>query len=401
MSGRGGGPLSTRGILIVALAALGLGMFLGVNISRRRQRARDLIISIAPPATVKDVSDAFITQTGLLRELQLMLVPVSQEDPITHKTSLVPTPAKQPTIDALILKAQRLQFYKWKRAMPKPPEFQRHLAELSQTAEFQQKLGSIKAAGRTEEELQGDERVQMASEKLLAGIPGRPEYIQVSDIDKKLFYTENILPDNPNGRFRTPEMAKVQVIVTQSDAKHSGFEYINSALAELNRGVPMNSVAQKYNVLNLKQYPNGLLPIVHRGWKELDNIPGLEDQIFKLKATEQSAPIKLIAGDVKQGPKTTWWIIKCLRHTPYSFQPYTRDIQEECRIGVVLADLAFKPKKGVRYTDDELRDINRIQTEVKRNGVKLQEEFAEFRKRSHVQYFNGYEDASKTPKAQG
>src|SRR5579862_445611 len=68
---RSGGPLSVRGIVVVALIALGLGIFAGVSVSRSRQRKREVLVAVTPPAVAKVANNtANITIGDLLHQLE-------------------------------------------------------------------------------------------------------------------------------------------------------------------------------------------------------------------------------------------------------------------------------------------------------------------------------------------
>ncbi len=167
--------------------------------------------------------------------------------------------------------------------------------------------------------------------------------ISATEAEAKKFYEQNVSKTNPAARYYTPELVQVAVIVTraQKDAE--------AALSDLNRGIPWQTVVQKYSVDDSKAN-SGILPPTLKGRTRASTIAGLESAIFAMKVGERIGP-RNFAG--------AWWIIRCLDKKPEQTLKY-EDVKSECMVGAKLVKAGPDAGKKVQAGFDEFQKDSKL-----------------------------------------
>src|SRR5262249_49850848 len=138
--------------------------------------------------------------------------------------------------------------------------------------------------------------------------------VKVTDDEVLNFWNRNTEKVNRATRYYTPDVTRVQVIMTTTE------EAANKANTDLLKGIPFQTVATNYSVDASKSL-GGLMPPAPRGMTGLAKIPGMEDAVFAMKINETIGPRKFL---------NRWWIIKCVDFRPAKKIPFA-EVKGECR----------------------------------------------------------------------
>jgi len=246
----------------------------------------------------------------------------------------------------LVEEELQLQFARKKGAAPTDTEVNAKYAEAMKNPKFVQTL----AASRVRpEDYKRNLRLTLAKAAVIN------KGVQVTEAEIRKFYKDNIDRKNPTARFYTPESAQIAVIVTASKAS------ADRALRELENGSSWQDVVEKYSQDRSKSN-NGVLPPFLRGRTRAAKVPGLESAIFSMKVNQQVGPLQFTQPSGTGRSIKAWWIIRCLDRKPAETQPFEK-VKEEARMGAMLT-------KGLPI-----------------KSTQIEKEFAEFRKKAHVQEF--------------
>jgi hypothetical protein len=170
--------------------------------------------------------------------------------------------------------------------------------------------------------------------------------VTVTGQDVYNFYLAQSNPKNPKALFYRPAVTTLQALSTtvKGDA--------DSAVAELNTGIPFDIVSGKYSTDATKTNGGRLNPIMF-GQSPLTQFPAIESKVFALRVGQSSEPLFF---------NHKWWVFKCDEYAPPVQIPFNQ-VAEQARRDALEA------------------------TGVEVNGDKVKQEFADFLKSSNIQAF--------------
>lgn len=293
---------------LIIVAALLVGAVIGGFTMRHRyiQKSKETILSINGDNITKDEFQHRLEMTSGQQILRQMM-----DERLTlqyaQKHGLSPT---QADIEA-----------KFKEAMQRP-DFKDTLAERRQSPE----------------DFKAGLRVALATTNVLS------QGMQVTEEELRRFYNANITKNNPKARFYTPETVQVAIIVTRTENRG------RQALAELQKDIPFEQVAQQFSEDTSKN-AGGLLAPIPKGRTNLVKIPSLENTLFGLKIGQQIGPQKFAGA---------YWIIRCLEKTSERTLSFPQ-VKEECRTQVLLSKGAPKNTDKLKKDFETFRNQARIQ----------------------------------------
>jgi parvulin-like peptidyl-prolyl isomerase len=164
-----------------------------------------------------------------------------------------------------------------------------------------------------------------------------------TDAQVREFYKFNSDPKNPKGIFYTPETVSLVAIVTETEGM------ARSAARDIAAGVPFTTAAKTYSKDPTKGAGIGISAL-QRGRTQYKAIPGFEATVFAMKIGDQVGPRQL-------GGK--WWVIRCMDKKP-------------------AVTIPFEKVKG------DCRGFLALQMGRTKNGKKVEEEFAKWRKEGRI-----------------
>jgi foldase protein PrsA len=244
--------------------------------------------------------------------------------------------AGNPAISQLVKEELQYQYAKSKGLAATEREVEQRFERSRKSPDFSAKLAQL---GQSPESFKQALKVSLSQLKTVS------QGVQVTDAELRQYYAANIDKRNPNARFYKPEIIQIQVILTRTRPE------AEAALSRLS-SESFEVVAMDKSFDDSK-YNGGKIPPFERGRTPLARIPGLEDEIFKMR----------IGSTV--GPRfygKAWWIIRCLNRTSAKW-PKFEDAKEECR------DALLQQKGNAK------------------NGEKIREEYAAFVKKARIQAF--------------
>ena len=268
---------ATVGILVGTLA----GAALGVIVMHKRQRAREVVVSI---------NGVVIDQTSFYRSLE-------------------GTSGAQ-VIRRMVGEELQLQFARKMGVAPSDGEVEAKLVQATQKPNFNK---TLLENGEAMQDMRRNIRVNLARNNVLT------QGITVSDADIRAFYNINVNPKNPKALFYTPERVTLQAIINVDAAQ------IKRAERDLQQGVAFATVAKNYGTGDGKQN-SGLLSVSRRSQSGTDGQTEAENAFFGMKIGAQLGPRKF---------NKAWWIVRCLDKQAAQTQPLAQ-VMDECRTGALL-----------------------------------------------------------------
>lgn len=267
--------------ILVAILAFGVGMVIGVFGMRQHYRSVEVVASVNGDKISKD---------QLFDRLQRA--------------------AGQTAMQQMAMENLHLQYASKLGVLPTDEQVEARFQELKKQPNFDQ---TLRAQNQTPEQFKQGLRVSMAQAAVVA------KGVDVSDKEIKAFYDTNVDKKNENARFYRPDLVQIAVIVTETQAE------ARQAQTDLANGIAWTTVVEKYSKDQSKAN-NGILPPTLRGRTRAAQVPGLEEEIFKMKVGDSLGP-KNFAG--------AWWIIRCLEKQPEYTLKFD-DVKGQCEIGAKL-----------------------------------------------------------------
>lgn len=269
------------GGLLLVLATVVLGYFLGQWVMQRRYKAAELVAA---------VNGKPITQEQFYRRLELL--------------------AGQETLNKMIGAELRVQFANSRGTKLTDADVNAKFKELIDRPGQKEALAR---SGQSANEILENLRQSMAQTDVYT------QGIQVTDAEIRRFYDANTDKKNPKALYYTPESVVLAVIVTASEDK------CKQAKRDMGIGIPFSTVVKTYSQDRSKAN-GGLLPPILRGRTNAGRIPGLEEAVFGLKIGEETGPRKFAGA---------WWIIRCLDKKPEATIPFDK-VKEQAKLGAML-----------------------------------------------------------------
>lgn len=198
----------------------------------------------------------------------------------------------------------------------------------------------LAGSGQTNEDVKRTIEVELAQKAIVS------QGLRATEEETQAYYKQQTDPKNPAAKYYTPPGVRVSVIVTPQETQS------RAAAAELANSVAFDKVALKYSIDPSKN-AGGVLPTVLKGRTASARIPGLEARVFGMDVGAQLGPLKI--GNV-------WWIIRCLEKIPEKVEPYEK-VKDECQQEAT------------------------VQKSLRQRGMKVKEEFSNFRNSSKIVSF--------------
>ena len=291
----------TRYFIPKMLAAVAVGMLLGILLMKYRQHAVEAVLS---------VNGTVFSRDQFFGRLQ--------------------TAAADQVIRKYIEEELALQFAWHRGVRPTEAEVEARYAEAMKHPEI---AADVAAHYVSPDDYKRALRVQMAQ----AGVLGHG--VTITDGEVRNEYLKNIDPNNLHARYYTPEIARVAVVVTRKE------DVARLVGEELRVGVPFGTAAQQHSQ-DASAARGGLFPPFERGRSPFSRVPGLEKVIFGMRPGD-------ILGPREFGQQ--WWIIHCLDLKPARTALF-ESVQADCRTRLEM-------QKGLARDNSKLQaELRRFQS---------------------------------------